>query len=324
MRVASNEAGFPVISPPSAEIALVAFICRYLFRCSLGDNDPAALALGTELVGTLAVRWQGKEAETLARDVLARQRKVFGVDSPEAADTESHLAYALSVQGRFDEAVALDSHSLQVARTLAPADDPKLLDQQATVGYYMLKSGMADPRDTERIFRELVTVYRSKLGTANPKTLQATNGLAAVLAKEGRFAEEIPLLERAIDDARKEVAPEHPRMIDSRNNLAAALINNGDLDKAEPVLAESIAISEQVEGAQSPRGAMAKYNLACVKARRGERSGALVLLKDAVDHGLIPDAALQMEGESDLESLHGDPRFVALVKSIKARLGTPN
>ena len=290
---------------------------------TLGDDDPAVLALGSELANVLSVRWQSASAETLARDVVTRQRRVFGPDAPEAAETESTLAYIFSIQGRFDEAVALDEHSLAVARGHLSEDDPGLLDHRSRLAYYMLKSGKADPRETERIFRELVASYRAKLGAANPKTLTATNGLAAVLAKQGRFAEEEPLLRQALDDARQELPPEHPRMLDVLNNLAATLINMGDLDNAVPVLMESIAINQRIEGAQSPRAAMAKYNLACVKARRGDKDSAMVLLTDALDHGLIPDAALEMETEEDFASLRGEPRFAALVAATKRRYGRP-
>ena len=103
------------------------------------------------------------------------------------------------------------------------------------------------------------------------------------------------------------------------DNLAAALIGKGDLAGAEPILRESLAINTRINGADSPMAAIAKYNLACLVARRGDKDGALVLLADALDHGLVPDAALQMGTESDLDSLHGDPRFGALVAMAKSR-----
>jgi tetratricopeptide (TPR) repeat protein len=291
-------------------------------RHDLGDNDPAVLALGSELVSVLSIRWQSAEAETLARDILLRQRTVLGNDNPDTAATESYLAYILSVQGRFDEAVELGRHSLEVARRHAPADNAGILEEEASIAYYMLKSGKGDPREAEGVFRRLVAVYTAKFGPGNPKTLQATNGLAAVLAKQRRFDEEEPLLRQALQNGRKDLGPEHPRMLDLLNNLAAALINKGDLDQAEPVLKESIAINQHIEGPESPRAAMAKYNLACVEARRGKQGVALVLLADALNHGLIPDAALEMEGEEDLISLRGDPRFLALVATAKKRYGS--
>jgi hypothetical protein len=42
-------------------------------------------------------------------------------------------------------------------------------------------------------------------------------------------------------------------------------------------------------------------------------------LRQAVDHGLPSIDALAMENEPDLKSLHGDPRFDALVAHAKER-----
>jgi hypothetical protein len=40
-------------------------------------------------------------------------------------------------------------------------------------------------------------------------------------------------------------------------------------------------------------------------------------LREAIDHGLSPVDALGMERDADLKSLHGDPRFDALVAHAK-------
>jgi hypothetical protein len=42
-------------------------------------------------------------------------------------------------------------------------------------------------------------------------------------------------------------------------------------------------------------------------------------LREAVDHGLSADLDLTIEKETDFKSLHGDPRFDALVAHAKER-----
>jgi hypothetical protein len=54
-------------------------------------------------------------------------------------------------------------------------------------------------------------------------------------------------------------------------------------------------------------------------ARKGNRDEVLSLLREAVDHGLPPRFALGIGGDSDFRSLHGDPRFAALVAHAKER-----
>ena len=58
----------------------------------------------------------------------------------------------------------------------------------------------------------------------------------------------------------------------------------------------------------------------------GDRDEALSLLREAIDHGLPPKYDLELNGDDDLKSLDGDPRFVALVAHAKqqAVLQKPN
>jgi hypothetical protein len=54
-------------------------------------------------------------------------------------------------------------------------------------------------------------------------------------------------------------------------------------------------------------------------ARKGNADEALALLREAVDHTLTPKTDLAIETNPDLKSLHGDPRFAALVAHAKER-----
>jgi len=53
--------------------------------------------------------------------------------------------------------------------------------------------------------------------------------------------------------------------------------------------------------------------------REGKRDEALSLLREVIDHGLPPSLGLGIENDSDLQSLHGDPRFDAIVAHAKER-----
>jgi hypothetical protein len=58
----------------------------------------------------------------------------------------------------------------------------------------------------------------------------------------------------------------------------------------------------------NPETAISRYNLAGVAAHRGRRDEALGLLKEAVDHGLPPNARPGMEKDPDLKLLQEDSR----------------
>jgi hypothetical protein len=67
---------------------------------------------------------------------------------------------------------------------------------------------------------------------------------------------------------------------------------------------------------------LAKLQNECSQTHRGNRSKALSLLRQAVDHGLPPFMAIGMKKDPDLKSLQGDPRFGALVAHAKERAAT--
>ena len=78
-------------------------------------------------------------------------------------------------------------------------------------------------------------------------------------------------------------------------------------------------IQLRVLGPENPYSANTTYYLGCIAAHRGRGDEALSLLREAVDHGLPPADDLGIDKDPDLKSLHGDPRFAALVAHAKER-----
>jgi len=72
---------------------------------------------------------------------------------------------------------------------------------------------------------------------------------------------------------------------------------------------KTVDICRRVLGPDHPQTAASVYNLGVIEANSGNRTEALSLLRQALDHGLFPTGALGMEKDSGLESLQGDPQF---------------
>jgi pentatricopeptide repeat protein len=105
----------------------------------------------------------------------------------------------------------------------------------------------------------------------------------------------------------------------SMNNVADVLDHEGRYAEAEKLFRETLHIQLRVLGTEHPDTAISAYNLACMLGRKGNRDEAFSLLREAVDHGLPPNADLGIEKDPDLKSLHGDPRFAALVAHAQER-----
>jgi hypothetical protein len=96
---------------------------------------------------------------------------------------------------------------------------------------------------------------------------------------------------------------------------ATALVNEAYLR----LIQGSSDVERRRLGPDNPDTALSAYNLGCAAAHQGHRDEALSLLAQAVDHGLAPFGDLAIESDTDLTSLHGDPRFAALVAHAKEK-----
>jgi hypothetical protein len=107
------------------------------------------------------------------------------------------------------------------------------------------------------------------------------------------------------------------------SNLATDLGDEGRYAEAEKLDRETLAIRRRVLGPEHPDTAVSTYNLACIVALQGRRDASLSLLQDAVEHGLPSEDVVGIGRDPDLKSLHGDPRFEALVaQSLRAAANT--
>ncbi|MGI9133198.1 MAG: tetratricopeptide repeat protein, partial [Rhodoferax sp.] len=287
----------------------------------LGDMHPATLGLGTELLSLFSTKWQSAPAEALGRSVLARQREVLGAEDRETAVTESLLGRVLAMQGKFDEAIVLVQHSLQVKRARSVPDELEIWTEEGTLADYLVMAGKSDAEQAVEIYRKLASAYEAKLGPGHSKTLIMTNNLALALQKLNRLEEAESLVRRGIARGQVSALPGDPALLDMRTILPVILNARGDFAGAEPLFRASLAAWKQSDGDGSPRVAMAEYNLACNLARLGQKAEALKLLDAALRHNLIPGIAQTMHSDEDLVSLKGEAAFAALVAQVSARYG---
>jgi tetratricopeptide (TPR) repeat protein len=105
----------------------------------------------------------------------------------------------------------------------------------------------------------------------------------------------------------------------SMGTLASSLMGEGHYAEAEKLQRDALEIQRRIFGPEHPDTAEGVYNLAVIEEHAGKRDEALQLLHEAIEHGLPSDEALAMEDDPDLKSLHGDPRFAAIVAEVKNR-----
>jgi tetratricopeptide (TPR) repeat protein len=153
-------------------------------------------------------------------------------------------------------------------------------------------------------------------------TLAAMDNLCVILDRGGKHEEAEKLERETLDIQLRVFGTDNIGTISSMINLADIERNSGRYEEARELFRQALAIEGRVLGPDQLETAETRYDLACMLALIGQSEEAFSLLRQAVDHGLPPRIALDIEKEPDFRSLHGDPRFAKLVTYAKERAAT--
>jgi serine/threonine protein kinase len=256
-----------------------------------------------------------------AREIMDKASKE--IDAGLAKDPELQ-AQMMNVMGKVYENLGLfpRAHSLltgavDIRRRVLGPRNPDTLTSMSNLGSVLDDEGHY--AEAEKLLRETGDIQRRVLGPNHPDTLFSMNELGWALLNEGRHAEAEKLDRETLDIRRRVLGPEHPDTLRSMASLAGTLEQQGHYPDAEKLQRETGDIQRRVLGHNHPDTALSTETLAEIFALAGKRDEALSLLRDAVDDGLSPAIDLYIEKDPDLKSLHGDPRFDALVAHAKER-----
>jgi CHAT domain-containing protein len=108
------------------------------------------------------------------------------------------------------------------------------------------------------------------------------NSMVVTLYNQGKYAEAIPLAERAVALAYRYLGEEHPDYAQSLNNLALLYDEMGRYDEAEPLFKKAMEIRRRVLGEEHPYYATSLNNLASLYREMGRYDEAFHLLWNGV------------------------------------------
>lgn len=131
----------------------------------------------------------------------------------------------------------------------------------------------------EREYRQLLAALR---GRSPVLELAVTTRLGQTLRWQGRYAEALPLLGRALRQAREIYGADSGMLILQHDALADLLSETGDYAEAERHFAERMRISAAVHGEDSVEYSMGLYNLATTRSSRDQMAGAKTLFRQAL------------------------------------------
>jgi serine/threonine protein kinase len=286
-------------------------------RRVLGPEHPDTLRSMINLATVLYHEGHYAEADKLDRETLDVQRRVLGPEHPDTLSSMHNLAAVLSGEGHYAEADKLDRETLDIRRRVLGPEHALTLNSMNNLAAVLYHEGKH--AEAGQLYRETLDVQRRVLGPEHPDALTSMISLGQVLMDEGHYAEAEKLYRETLNVQRRVLGPEHPLTLASVMDLGNVLTEEGRFSEAEKLYRETLDVQRRVLGPEHPDTALSTYNLACIAAHRGQRNESLSLLHEAVDHGLEAFVDLGIDKDPDLKSLHGDPRFAALVAHAKER-----
>jgi len=286
-------------------------------RRILGPEHPDTLALMNNLGMILTDEARFPEAEKLLRETLEVKRRVLGPEHPDSLKTMNNLANVLRRESRFAESEQLDRDALEAQRRVLGPEHPETLQSMQNLAIDLRREHRNG--DAEKLYLETLEIKRHVLGPEHPDTLSTMNNLGGVLVGDGRYAEAEKLYLKTLEVERRVLGPTHPQTLATMTNLGIVFFKEGHNVEADKLLREALENERRVLGPGHPDVAASSYMLAAINLGMGKRDEALARLQEAVDHGLEPAIDLFIEKNPDFKSLHGDPRFDALVAHAKDR-----
>jgi len=288
-------------------------------RHTLGADHPDTLRSAANLaLDLLDEQGHDTEAEQLSRATLEAQRRIVGPEHPDTLVTMDALFNALSQQKKLAEAEAVARQGLEILHRTRGAEHPRTLRAISNLAIVLDQEG--NHAEAARQFRELWETQRRVRGPEHSDTLLSETNLAAALLSTKQLGEAEKLARDALAIERRVLGDENSLTLDQMFILSKILQQSGRSTEAETLLHETKEHQSHVYGIDNPKTALSTYTLAAWAALRGDREKALGLLGEAIDHGLEAATVQGMEKDADLKSLHGDPRFTAIVGAASQRV----
>jgi non-specific serine/threonine protein kinase/serine/threonine-protein kinase len=248
-----------------------------------GDDLDALVMLGN--TGTLAYRTgRTVEAQGILQTAFTRQQQLAG-DSAAVAASMGLYGSTLTVQGRFDEAVAVLKTAADMAVQFTGPGSPLSVQDRL---FLVDALRAANERDAAHAtLAETLTIAKEKFGESHILTLRAQLSGARLLLADGDAAAAESQLSGIIDSLRKPGPPAELQLAQALVCHGEALLLQSRNAQAVAPLTEAVALREKLLWSES-------WEIGEARARLGE---ALLPDGDPRAEGLLQQAVVALEQE---------------------------
>lgn len=206
----------------------------HLWRAS-GDTNSASFV---DALGSLAFVLRGLDsldaAETVYREVLARQTALLGSDNQVVAVTRNNLGYLLRLKGDFTEAERQYREAVRIASARFGDGHPNTMMFKSNLAGTLLLQGRID--EVAAIGRERIAAAEAQWPDGHWRVGNAYSALGSVFVRFGRPAEGIAPLRKAIESYTSTIGPDHTWTSLAQTWLGTALLLTGRASEGNVML----------------------------------------------------------------------------------------
>ncbi|MBZ5687441.1 MAG: serine/threonine-protein kinase [Acidobacteriia bacterium] len=285
---------------------------------ALGKEDPDTLLSMRRLGSILESEDHLPEAEALSRQSIEIRKRVSGPEHPETLLAMSDLGLVLTQEGRPAEAEVVLRETLTVQRRVLGSDHQNSVATMNSLAIALQHQQKLD--EAESLYREALDTSRRVLGPEHPGTLMEMGNLGTIFQDRKQYSEAEKVEREVLTIRRRTLGADHPDTALAMFNIADALHHEGRNAESAALFRETADIQRRVLGPTHSDTLDTLYNLACALATDHKPGEALAVLRQAVENGFPPpNEHLKIESDEELKSLHGDPRFAAIVAEAQER-----
>jgi tetratricopeptide (TPR) repeat protein/uncharacterized protein YraI len=234
------------------------------------SDDPQVREMGILVQKIKELKKAGKFAEAvpLARRALAIVEKAAGPDDPAVADVLDSLAQLYNNQGRSADAEPLLKRSLAIREKALGPGHPDVAESLNNLAELYEKQGRN--ADAVPLRKRALAINEKARDPNHPDPASIDNRelreaatlmvKAAELYQAGKFAEAVPLTQRALAITEKMLGPNDPGVAMLLSRLAMLYVQLGRYADAEPLYKRAVAIADDLDVVESLNGLADLYN----------------------------------------------------------------
>jgi CHAT domain-containing protein/Tfp pilus assembly protein PilF len=240
------------------------------------------------------------EAETLLKQSLAADEKIFGPNDSKTAIALTNLANNYRDQHRAEDAIALQKRALSIDEKVFGADNPNVARSLGN-----LANSYADLNDYQQaaaLLERVISIFTKQFGPDSAQSATALLNAGDIAQKLGQADKSDEYIMRALKINEKTWGSDHPALISELRDLAYSDIRRNSFDDARVKLDRALAIARSKLGDSHRRTIFTLVDLAYLAQRQGDWSTALCYLRNAA--GSASHTAAGAVDESDLSVIY--------------------